>query len=58
MDTIDTNLDSLIALLVATAAIFAMMVGLYRHGALAPRGFVTLCIVLFTISGFLAFTLR
>ena len=54
----DTNLDSLIALLVASGAIFAMMVGLYRNGALALRGFVTLCVVLVGIAGFLGITLR
>ena len=54
----DTNLNSLIALLVSSAAIFVMMKALYRNGALALRGFVTLCIVLFAITGFLGVTLR
>lgn len=54
----DTNLDSLIALLFASAAIFAMMIALYRNGALPLRGLIVVGTTLVIITAFLALTLR
>ena len=52
-----TNLDSLIALLIASAAIFTMIVLLYRNGALPLKGALTVGAVLAAITVFLATTL-
>lgn len=53
----DTNLDSVVALLVASAAILVMIVALYRNGALPLKGMVVVGTVLVLITGFLALTL-
>lgn len=54
----DTNLDSLIALLVASAAIGTMVVMLYRNGALTFKGVVVVGGLLLVITTVLATTLR
>ena len=54
----DTNLDSLIGLLVASVAIGVMIVLLYRNGALPLRGAVIVGGVLLIITFILGTTLR
>lgn len=53
----DTNLDSLIALLIASAAIATMIVALYRNGALTLRGVIIIATPLILVTVFLATTL-
>jgi len=51
------NLDSLIALLIASAAIVVMIVALYRNGALSLRGVFVISTLLILITGALGSTL-
>ena len=51
------TLDSLIALLAASAAIFAMIIALYRNGALPLKGALAVGAVLVALTAFLATTL-
>lgn len=54
---IEGTLDSKIALVVAALAIFAMIIALYRNGALPKRGVIIVGAVLVAITGFLFSTL-
>ncbi len=53
----DYNFDSLIALLIASTAIGAMIVMLYRNGAMSLKGVVTVSAFLIVITAVLASTL-
>jgi len=52
-----TNIETIMALLIASSAIAAVMVALYRNGALSFKGMVVVATLLSVITVFLASTL-